>query len=160
MMASDFKVLLDSLHIDSACVLGWSDGGIVGLIMAMNYPEKVKKLAETGANIVPDSTAVPYSDILDMKNFVEHNRTASKVDIALNRMMLYQPNIPFSTLKKISCPVLVMAGDHDIIKPEHTLKIFQSIPHAELCIFPDSYHGVCQQHPDLFNQTVFTFFAK
>lgn len=160
LMASDFCTLLDSLHIDSAYVLGWSDGGIVGLIMAMNCPEKVKKLAVSGANIVPDSTALPYSDILDMKNFVEHDKTASKVDIALNKMMLYQPNIPFAALKKITCPVLVMAGDHDIIKPEHTLKIFQSIPGAELCIFPDSYHGVCQQHPDLFNHTVFTFLLK
>jgi pimeloyl-ACP methyl ester carboxylesterase len=75
-------------------------------------------------------------------------------------MMLEQPHIPYSDLKQIRCPVLVMAGDHDIIKPEHTLKIFQSIPKASLCIFPESNHGVCQQHPDLFNQTVQTFFNK
>lgn len=160
LMASDFNALLDYLHIDSAYVLGWSDGGIIGLIMAMNYPGKVKKLAETGANIVPDSTAIPYADILSTENFIEHNKHASKVDIALNKMMLYQPNIPFSALRKIHCPVLVMAGDHDIIKPEHTLKIFESIHGAELCIFPDSYHGVCQQHPKLFNKTVLTFFKK
>ena len=75
-------------------------------------------------------------------------------------MMIDQPNIPYADLGKIRCPVLVMAGDHDIIKPEHTLKIYQSIPGASLCIFPDSHHGVCQQHPDLFNETVLTFFLK
>jgi pimeloyl-ACP methyl ester carboxylesterase len=160
LMASDFCELLDYLHIDSAYVLGWSDGGINGLIMAMNCPDKVKKLAVSGANIVPDSTAFSYSDIVSLKNFVENDTTSSKKEIALNKMMLYQPNISFSNLKNIHCPVLVMAGDHDIIKPEHTLKIFQSIPSASLCIFPDSNHGVCQQHPELFNETVLTFLLK
>lgn len=160
LMASDFCGLLDYLQIDSAYVLGWSDGGINGLIMAMQCPEKVKMLAVSGANVVPDSTAVPYCDILWMKNFVEHDTTASKKEIALKKMMLYQPNIPFEELKQIHCPVLVMAGDHDIIKPEHTIKIFQSIPRASLCIFPDSNHGALQQHPELFNETVLRFFNK
>ena len=160
LMASDFCALLDYLQIDSAYVLGWSDGGINGLIMAMSCPEKVKKLAISGANLVPDSSALSGADIEYMKNFVEHDTTASKIEIALNKMMLYQPNIPFSNLQQIHCPVLVMAGDHDIIKPEHTLKIFQAIPEASLCIFPDSNHGVCQQHPKLFNGTVLNFFKK
>ena len=75
-------------------------------------------------------------------------------------MMIHQPQIPYSDLKKIHCPVLVMAGDRDMIKPEHTLKIYQSLPSASMCIFPDSYHGVCQQHPALFNETVLTFLKK
>lgn len=160
LMASDFCVLLDRLNIDSAYVLGWSDGGIDGLIMAMMCPQKVKMLAASGANVVPDSTALPYNDILWMRNFVEHDTTASRTEIALNKMMLEQPNIPFTDLARIHCPVLVMAGDHDIIKPEHTLKIFQSIPGASLCIFPDSHHGVCQQHPELFNRIVMDFFNR
>lgn len=160
MMAADFCALLDYLHIESANVLGWSDGGIDGIIMAMNCPDKVKRLAITGANIVPDSTALSSSDILIWKDFIANNKTASKKEMALNKMMAYQPNIPFASLKQIKCPVLVMAGDHDMIKPEHTLKIFQSIPTASLCIFPDSNHGVCAQHPKLFNETVLTFLTK
>lgn len=160
LMASDFNALLDQLHVDSAYVLGWSDGGINGLLLALKYPAKVKRLAVSGANTIPDSTALPIADILWMKDFVEHSTTASKTEIALNKMMIDQPHIAFDSLKHISCPVLIMAGDHDIIKPEHTLKIFQSIPNASLCIFPDSNHGVCQQHPILFNGTVLTFFNK
>ena len=80
-----------------------------------------------------------------MKNFVEHETTASAKDIALNKMMIYKPQIPFVNLKQIHCPVLVMAGDHDIIKLEHTLKIFKSIPSAALCIFPNSGHGALIQ---------------
>ena len=160
MMADDFCALLDYLHIDSAYVLGWSDGGNDGLIMALRCPRHVKCLAVSGANIVPDSSAISIEDINSTKDFVANNTTASKTEIALNKMMLYQPQIPFSALKKISCPVLVMAGDHDVIKPGHTLKIFQSLPVAELCIFPDSNHGVCQQRPELFNATVLRFFKK
>src|SRR5665647_2345599 len=160
MMASDFCALLDYLQIKSANVLGWSDGGIDGIVMAMKCPQKVKRLAISGANIVPDSSALSNDDILGMKDFVANNKTASKKEIALTQMMIDQPNIPFTSLKQIHCPVLVMAGDHDLIKPEHTLKIFQSIPGASLCIFPDSNHGVCQQHPKLFNETVLTFFTK
>ncbi len=160
MMASDFCRLLDILNIKSASVLGWSDGGIDGILMAMNCPDKVKKLAISGANTVPDSTAVSSADILGMKNFVANSAGASAKTVALVRMMIDQPNIPYSDLNQIQCPVLVMAGDHDMIKPEHTLKIYQSIPNASLCIFPDSNHGVCQQHPELFNETVLTFFSK
>ena len=160
LMASDFCALLDHLHISSANVLGWSDGGIDGLIMAMKCPQKVKRLAITGANVVPDSTAIPNDGIQGMKNFVMNSKTATKTQIALTKMMIDQPNIPYVQLKSILCPVLVMAGDHDFIKAEHTLKIFQSIPNASLCIFPDSNHGVCQQHPELFNRTVLTFFKK
>ncbi|MDD3078852.1 MAG: alpha/beta hydrolase [Paludibacter sp.] len=159
LMASDFAALLEVLKIDSAYVLGWSDGGNDGLIMAMKYPQKVKKIAISGANIIPDSTALPYQDILGMKRFVELKQ-GSDTAIALTRMMIYEPNIPFADLRQIQCPVLVMAGDHDIIRPEHTLKIFQSIPQAELCIFPDSRHEVCQQHPEIFNETVLRFFKE
>ena len=128
--------------------------------MAMKCPEKVKKLAISGANTVPDSTALTNADIQGMKNFVANPGKASKTDVALTQMMIDQPNISYADLGKISCPVLVMAGDRDMIKAEHTLKIYQSIPGASLCIFPDSNHGVCQQHPDLFNATVLTFLSK
>lgn len=58
MMADDLNALLDTLNLDSCYVIGWSDGGINGLLLAMRHPEKVKKLAVTGANLWPDTTAV------------------------------------------------------------------------------------------------------
>ena len=159
LMASDFCTLLNQLNIKSAYVLGWSDGGIDGILMAMNCPDKVKKLAASGANTVPDTTALPQADLDEMKKVVADPKSSAQ-KVALNQMMLDQPNIPYADLGKIRCPVLVMAGDHDIIKAEHTLKIYQSIPGASLCIFPDSHHGVCQQHPDLFNEAVLNFLRK
>lgn len=157
MMAADFCALLDYLHIASANVLGWSDGGIDGIMMALHCPEKVKRLAISGANTVPDTTALYPADVQGMYDFVAKPGKASKKEIALTQMMIDQPNILYAELKQIHCPTLVMAGDQDMIRPEHTLKIFQSIPGAQLCIFPNSGHGVCQQHPDFFNETVLRF---
>jgi len=57
MMADDFAALLDAMHIDSSYVIGWSDGGINALLLAMRHPDKVIRLASTGANLWPDSTA-------------------------------------------------------------------------------------------------------
>jgi len=65
MMADDYAALLDAMKIDSAYVIGWSDGGINALLLAIRHPGKVKKLAATGANLVPDTTAVPQ-EIWDM----------------------------------------------------------------------------------------------
>lgn len=160
MMANDFCALIDYLKLDSVYVLGWSDGGINAILMAMQCPAKVKRIAFTGANTVPDSTAISAADIQSMKDFVQHDQTASKKDRTLTRMMIREPNIPYADLAKIKCPALVMAGDHDLIKAEHTLKIYQSILGAQLCIYPDSNHGVCQQHPDLFNSIVLNFFKQ
>src|SRR6478735_11813316 len=58
MMTDDLDALLDNLHLDSCYVIGWSDGGIEGLMLAIRHPEKVKKLAVTGANLWPDSSAI------------------------------------------------------------------------------------------------------
>ena len=160
-IADDVSSLLEHLKIDSAYVLGWSDGGIDGLILAMNHPEKVKALAVSGANIFSDSTSLPASDIKGMENIVSEKSTASERDKTLTRMMLYQPNLTYSDLtRKIKCSVLVMAGDRDIIKPEHTISIFQAIPKSELCVFPNSSHGALQEHSDLFNSTVENFFNR
>ena len=159
LMASDFCALLDHLNIQSANVLGWSDGGINGILMAMNCPDRVKKLAASGANTVPDTTALSQADLDEMKKVATSPKSSAK-EAALNQMMIDQPNIAYSDLGKIKCPVLIMAGDRDMIKAQHTLKIYQSIPGALLCIFPDSRHEVCQQHPELFNETVLRFFMK
>src|SRR5882757_1721312 len=126
MMADDLAALLDQLHVDSADVIGWSDGGINGLLLAMRHPEKVKKLAVTGANLWPDTVAV-YQEVWDMVRpwYAALKKKPSltpqeKGSYKLMRLLCDQPNIPLTDLHKIHCPTLVMGGDHDVIRPEHT----------------------------------------
>lgn len=163
MMADDCNAMMDSLHLNHIRVIGWSDGGIIGLLMAIRHPGKVVKLAVTGANIRPDSTAFPVADIESMKvsyaNLVKQSQDPRvKNEIKLTRMMIDQPNITLQQLQQIQCPVLVICGDHDLIKPEHTLEIYRSIRDARLWILPGSGHDTCIKFSDDFNNQVERFF--
>ncbi|MEP7375465.1 MAG: alpha/beta hydrolase [Chitinophagaceae bacterium] len=166
MMADDYAALLDAMNIDSAYVVGWSDGGIDGLLLAIHHPEKVKKLAITGANLRPDNTAVPQ-ELLDLiapaynglKNKTARN-AEENAGYKLVRMIMEQPHIPDADLQKISCPSLVIGGDHDVIKVEHTMEIFNNIPKAYLWILPGSGHSTPIKYADEFNKKVEEFFKK
>ncbi len=166
MMADDFSALLDAIHIKSAYVIGWSDGGINALVLAMRHPEKVIKLASTGANLTPDSTALTPSTWNDMvKQYARDKDKARKTDKEKNDWKIFmldydQPNIPFTALKAIKCPSLIICGDHDLIPIEHTTKIYQSIPLAYLWVVPNSGHATLIQHRDDFNKLVDEFFEK
>jgi pimeloyl-ACP methyl ester carboxylesterase len=163
MMADDFSVLIDRLGIKSCNVLGWSDGGINGLLMAIRHPDKVKRLAITGANITPDSSAISGADYQWMANYYDTLSKAPQTDAVkhdrkLVGLDLFQPHITPEQLKSIRCPVLVIGGDHDIIKIEHTALIAKSIPGAYLWILPNSSHGTLIDYREKFNQEVDSFF--
>ena len=166
MMADDYAALLDRLHVDSAYVIGWSDGGINGVLLAIRHPEKVKNLAVTGTNLWADTAAVSQ-EIWDMvrpqyaamKKI--HNMTAQqKNNFKLLRLLCDQPNIPLSDLHKIKCPSLVIGGDHDVIRPAHTMLIADNIPQSYLWILPNSGHSTPVVYSELFNKTVDNFFSK
>lgn len=165
MMSDDYAALLDQMKIDSAFVIGWSDGGINGLLLSIRHPEKVKKLAVTGANLWPDTTAVfgevvqtvlpGYNSVKAVTNRTPEQKTAWK----LLRLLIEQPHISLSQLQKISVPSLVIGGDHDVIKPEHTLLIAQNIPNSYLWILPNSGHSTPIMYKDEFNKKVDEFFS-
>ncbi|MEO7562186.1 MAG: alpha/beta hydrolase [Ferruginibacter sp.] len=165
MMTDDLNALLDELHLDSCFVIGWSDGGINGLLLAMRHPEKVKKLAVTGANLWPDSTAVDPSLYRWLAAEVD---TLSKVtqtpqvknQYKLMAMMMKEPNITKEQLHTIKCPTLVIGGDHDALLPKHTLLIAEAIPKSYLWIMPNSGHSTPINYAKQFNETIDEFFKK
>jgi len=157
-MANDIAVLLDSLHIDSAFVQGQSDGGIVGLLLAINYPGKVAKLATYGANIFPGKKAVV--DEIDDLVMDTLKTTANPRTKMLYSLLAYQPNITENDLQKIKCPVLIMSGDRDVIRLEHSIKIFNNIPNANLFIMPGATHFGTVEKPVLFNLVLSDFLNK
>jgi pimeloyl-ACP methyl ester carboxylesterase len=166
MMADDEAALLDALHIDSAYVLGWSDGGINALLLAIRHPEKVIKLVSTGANLWPDSTAIVPSVWLQDKFYYDTSKDKNfapgeaKNDWKLFLLDWFQPNISLAALHKIQCPSLIIAGDHDVIRIEHTTLIYKNIPLARLWIVHNSGHATLIEHKDEFNKTVDSFFVN
>jgi pimeloyl-ACP methyl ester carboxylesterase len=165
MMADDLNALLDSLHVDSSLVIGWSDGGINGLLLAMHHPEKVKKLAVTGANLWPDTTAVDpfiYNYAMKWNDSLQKIKPTPEIknQLKLLHLLSYEPHISTSQLAKIKCPTLVIGGDHDVLLPKHTLLIAESIPNSYLWIVPNSGHSTPIYHRDEFNKVVADFFKN
>ncbi|MFM6947706.1 MAG: alpha/beta fold hydrolase [Aquirufa sp.] len=166
MMADDFAALLDHLKLDSAEVIGWSDGGINGLLLASRHPRKVKKLAVTGANLIPDADlAIDAWVVQDVKNTIDSlqkmpQNIAVKRSLKLQNLLYFQPHISHQELAKIQCPTLVIGGDNDVILAKHTVEIAENIPKSYLWILPNSGHSTPIFYKDLFNSTVEDFFKK
>ena len=154
-MANDIKVLLDSLNIDSAFVSGQSDGGILGLLLAINFPAKVSKLATYGANIFPGKKAV--FDEIDNMVFDTLKVTKDFNTRRLYSLLAYQPNITDKDLQKIKCPVLIMSGDRDVIRLEHSINIFNNITNSNFFVMPGATHFGSYEKPELFNLVLLDF---
>jgi pimeloyl-ACP methyl ester carboxylesterase len=163
MMADDLNALLNQLRVDSSYVIGWSDGGINGLLLAMRHPEKVKKLAITGANLWPDTTSVE-PDLF--KWIVSTNDSLAKVaqtpaikaEKKLLNLMVFNPHISTADLRNVKCPTLVIGGDNDVILPKHTMVIAEAIPQSYLWILPNSGHSTLIRYKTMFNEVVGDFF--
>ena len=166
MMADDFAALLGTMHMDSAYVIGWSDGGINALLLAMRHPDKVIKLVSTGANLSPDSTALVPSTWLDEKKEFDSDKNKprstakEKNDWKIFLLDWLQPNVPLENLKAIRCPSLIVCGDNDVIKIEHTAAIYRHIPKAYLWVLPHSGHATLIEHRDEFNRMADSFFKE
>jgi pimeloyl-ACP methyl ester carboxylesterase len=161
-MADDLAALLDHLKIEPVYVLGWSDGGIEALLLGIRHPTKVKKLAAMAANLDPQGV---YPEIWDWARKdldsmpPEAKQTLDgKREIKLLHMALTEPHIDPRALETITAPTLVLAGDHDMIRDEHTLEIYHHLPNGELCIFPGATHAIPYDDPVLFNTMVDHFF--
>ena len=174
LMASDMAALIDALRLPPVLVVGWSDGGIVGLELAAAYPDKVAGLVASGANFVADASALPADAVdpaqavwfrqLGMFEQLGHivrshfpRRAPLIYDKVLNLDLKY-PNFTLAELGKIQTPVLVVAGDHDQIIDTHTLALFHALPHADLFIVPHSTHSVLRDRPQLLSTMIAEFF--
>ncbi|SEW49838.1 alpha/beta fold hydrolase [Chitinophaga arvensicola] len=159
--AEDVNKLLTYLHLDSVRVLGWSDGGNTGLLLAMNHPEKVRQLAILGANLYNDHSSVAdwVNDTLRSQIKVLEANADLNFEWRVKQCLLNEPHIDPASLGKISCNTLVMAGEKDVIKEPHTRLIAKSIPHSTLIIFRKTGHEAVREIPELFVKTVTGFFT-
>ena len=164
-MADDFNSLLDSLHISSCYVLGWSDGGISGLVLAMRHPEKVKKLVVSGPNLWPDTTGLQPWVWHYLETTADSLRKLppspqQKNDLKIVELDLKEPHITLQQLHTIRCPTLVMGGDHDGIPVPHLVEIYQNIPQSYLWIVPNSSHFVAVHYANQLNTIADNFFRQ
>lgn len=172
LMASDMARLLDKLGIPSAYIVGWSDGGIIGIDLAIRRPRLVKKLVTIGANVRVDGltaealesirTLGPESPMLaevrQFYTFIAPRPEYWPVLVGrVRKMWLSQPNYSALELSRIQAPVLVIAGERDDIRREHTIEIARSIPGARYEIVAGATHQVPIEKSDLVNSEIIRF---
>ncbi len=168
-ITKDWEGLVEHLKLDSLNIFGWSDGGIIGLKMAISGKTKIKKVVAMGANLRPDSTTVSSSVVNAVIRFKK--KVSSKIkekDTTKNwnyikqllGLLGDQPNIPTTDLSKIKAKVLIIAGDEDIIRNVHSVEMYENIPNAQLCIMPGETHYTPASNPKYFNEIIDKFFAE
>ena len=140
LMCDDIIDFIKKLHIDRPILYGFSDGGIIGILVAIKEPDLLSKLIVSGANITPDVFTI--FDLLLTKLFYFFTRSK------YIKMMLDEPNIPLKDLQKITIPVYVLAGEKDVIKLEHTKLIADNIKNSTMEIIPKEKHGSYIIHSD------------
>ncbi len=160
LQVEDMIEFVDYLELDKVHVLGWSDGGIIGLMMAIQYPERISNLIAMAANIFPEGVKKTSLDrIKTYKQSIE-DQDGSSIVLDLLNMLLKYPQLEFSDLQRIESKTLIVAGDHDEIRNEHTVRIFENISNAQLAIMPNETHYLPAENPTLFNEVVLKFMGK
>ena len=169
LMAADVVALMDHLKIEKASIMGWSDGGIIGLDIAMNHPERLDKLFAFGANtnvpglkpnIDKDPVFAKYIENAG-KDYARLSRTPTDFGpfvTQISEMWAAQPDYKPDQLARIKSPIAIADGEHDeAIRPEHNAEMAKAIPGAKLVILPGVSHFAFLQNPEQFNQAVLEF---
>lgn len=130
-MAEDSWCFIKALGLDKPVVYGWSDGGILALMLETAHPGTCSAIAISGANLFPDCG----------EGFEEFKAWILQEGTPLAMMMLNEPDIDPASLAVIPCPALVTVGDKDLISVEHTHLISDNIPNAELVVVKNATHS-------------------
>ena len=176
---------LDAKGISSAHVIGYSDGAVIGLLLASQYPQRVRSLVAISGNLNPQAftdragdagalvlgplptghgAAEPpegASDDAERQHYQRLSpdgpRHADAVLEKLLRLWTSQPKIEPAELSNIDAPTLVMSADRDTIRLDHTIAIASAIPGAQLCIVPGATHDLVAERPSLVGLIVAEF---
>jgi pimeloyl-ACP methyl ester carboxylesterase len=158
-MMEDTAALLRHLKLKHVDVVGFSDGGILALMLAVRHPELVRRLVVSGVNIAPDG--LNPDDLEDLR--ATQIPKPKTIDEKLTRLWATSPTedeLSVAMLAKIMQPVLVISGDRDAITLEHTLKIFHALPLAELCVLPGTDHATFSGRSEWLNPIINAFLDR
>jgi pimeloyl-ACP methyl ester carboxylesterase len=170
LMESDVVAVMNALKLDKAAIVGWSDGAIIGLVMAMKHPKRVTRVFAFGANMDQSGamsnldTQPIFDGFLEQaaKDYARLSDTPGDFQAlseAIYQMLLSQPNYTAKDLASIRGPrIAIVDGEREeVIKPEHTKYLASTIPGAKLIILPNVSHWAPLQDPAAFNAAMLTF---
>ncbi|MGC1521712.1 MAG: alpha/beta hydrolase [Steroidobacteraceae bacterium] len=158
-MMEDTAELLRVLKLRNVDVVGFSDGGILALMLAVRHPDLVRRLVISGVNIAPEG--LRPEDLDELR--ATQNSNPRTIDEKLARLWFTSPTegeLNLGLLAKISQPVLLISGDRDAITLEHTLKIFHALPDAQLCVLPGTDHATFSGRSEWLNPIIDAFLNR
>jgi pimeloyl-ACP methyl ester carboxylesterase len=168
---------IDSLHVDSLYVMGFSDGGVAAIMLAAEN-EKIKKViavgpnnGKVGFNVPPEfpveSLGPPPAEYFERENkeiikkYMETpGRDWRKMTAELGAMWYADEYFPKSTYGKITVPLMIVLGDRDDISVQHGVEMTQAIVHSQLCVLPNTSHDVFKERPTWITQIAIDFFQS
>ena len=159
--AGDLHGFMDAQGIERAHILGFSDGGNIAMVFAMEHPERVARLILNGANLtshgVKLSTQLPIE--LGYRIAKLSGSAQARAHAEMLGLMVNDPNVRPEELSKITAPTLVIAGTKDLIKESETRRIAASIPDSRLVFIPGD-HFIARRNPEDFNRAVLDFLTE
>ncbi len=132
-MAEDVRCFIEATGLERPVLYGFSDGGIIALLLASHHPQLLSRIIISGANLDPDGIKLQWKLLLSLAGKLKKN--------PLFDLMSNEPHISREMLQKIEIPVTVLAGSRDLVKSSHTCEIADNIKNSRLKIIKGQDHG-------------------
>ncbi len=177
-MAKQTVAFIEALGLGATNLVGWSDGAIVAILVAISRPDFVKSLIivsgifNTSGNttqtrqwiesLTPESFRKQQPTLTERYDSATPDGHAhfSKMLEKTKKMWLNEPDIKREELGGIKTPALIIAADKDAVPIEHTMALFRAMKHGQLCIIPGTTHFLLSEKPDLVNGIILDFLRK
>lgn len=158
--ADDLLGFMDEHQIEKAHLLGFSDGGNIAMVFALQHPDRIDRLILNGANLNADgvkrTTQFPIEIGYKIAKKFSEKSDSAKLNAEMLGLMVNEPNVKPAELAGIQAKMLVIAGTNDMIKEEHTRRIAAGIPDAKL-VFIKGNHFIADKRSKEFNQAILDF---
>lgn len=164
LMAEDVYQVLQHLGLSRVYLVGFSDGGNIAMALAKSHPECLDKMVLAGANMYPGGMKITYHLLTVLGWLLMWICGIFSAGRRKNRrllgLMVLEPKFRPKDFAKAKMPVLVMAGDNDMIKPQHTLMIRSSFAKGQIAIIRDSDHFIFYRQPKAVNSEIIRFLQE
>ena len=158
--ADDLLCFMDEHQIEKAHLLGFSDGGNIALVFAIQYPERVGRLILNGANLFPGGVKRSVQILIELgyriAKLFSGRSDSARSNAQMLGLMVNDPNVRPEELRKIRAKTLVIAGTKDMIRESHTRLIAEHIPDSKLVLISGD-HFIANKRPEEFNRAVLYF---
>jgi pimeloyl-ACP methyl ester carboxylesterase len=169
LMTADTAALLDALVSAPVDVVGWSDGGVIAMHLALARPDLVRKIVTIGSNFhfegtvpeffgdgAPDDGVNPLRDDYAQMS-PDGPEHWAEINAKIVAMWRSSPHLTVDDIARIDVPFLVLVADDDAVTLEHTLNLYRALPQGQLAVVPGASHLVPIEKPDLVNRLVVDF---